>query len=93
MPDPRDPWEDLRPGAETDAGEEGQRVWQSFRRDSLVRLLDAALLMAQAAGNLARVSEEILAEQRDRLRDTSENVTSAADSSPVDSRSRIHLTY
>ena len=93
MPSTHDPWEDLPPGAHPDAAEDGQRVWQSFRRDSLVRLLDAALIMAQAAGNLARVSEEILAEQRDRLRGAAESGPANPEKPVSENRSRIDLTY
>ena len=36
--------------------------------ESLVRMLDAAVIVVHAIANLTNVAEEVLAEQRDRLR-------------------------
>ena len=61
-------------------------------RDSVLRLLDAAIVLVRAAGNVARVAEDVLGEQRDRLRRAADEEPEAP--RPHDEpRSRIDLTY
>ena len=49
--------------------------------ESLVRMLDAAVIVVHAIVNLTSVAEEVLAEQRDRLR--SQQASAAVDEPPA----------
>lgn len=63
-----------------------------FSRESVVRLIDAAIVMVRAAANAARVAEEVLTEHRDRMSRPPDDA--GADPPPRDeSRTRINLTY
>ena len=81
-------------------GGEGPRSVPSFgsgalRSESLARLLDAAVLVVHALGNLTAVAEEVLVEQRDRLRETpphERHNTAAAPDEPA-STEQINLSY
>jgi len=89
-------WELLASRAESD-GETTPRdvVWLGVKRESAVRLLDAAAGVLTATRHLVAVAEEIVREQRDRLvARTADRI--ADDEAPApDShrRERIDLTY
>ena len=75
---------------ESPGGETKKRPRGDIRNDSMIRLLDAAVIVVRAFGNLSTVTAEILSEQRDRLR--TEPV--ANPSAPTgDGRRPIDLTY
>ena len=63
-----------RPAPTSDAQDDddlGRRAASGANRlrgESLARLLDAAVLVVHAIGNLTSVAEDVLADQRDRLR-------------------------
>ena len=91
------------PGPEGDAADmddAGRRTVPGssrLRSESLARLLDAAVLVVHAVGNLTTVAEEVLAEQRDRLR--SQQASVSADETPTRDRApsrraeHIDLSY
>ena len=68
-----------------------------LRSESLARLLDAAVLVVHAVGNLTTVAEEVLAEQRDRLRSQPASVSAdempTRDPSPSWRAEHIDLSY
>jgi hypothetical protein len=97
MPDDAHPvWDFLRDRADESfgaaaAGESGVR----FRRESMVRVLDAAVGVLSATRHLVEVVEEVVKEQRDRLAiapivDPSDRDGMDADGGP---KKRIDLTY
>lgn len=67
--------------------------------ESLVRMLDAAVIVVHAIANLTNVAEEVLAEQRDRLRSqqaaagASAEEPTARNSAPSGRAEHIDLSY
>ena len=89
----REFWEAFGAGRDQQADRESA-TWSAFRDGSLVRLLDAAVVLAHAAANLATVAEQVLAEQRDRLaRTAADPATDPSAGSAGDDREFIKLTY
>lgn len=94
QPDPYD-----GAGASGSAGRAAPLGGPRLGTESMARMLDAAVLLVHAIGNLTSVAEDVLAEQRDRLR----SQQPAPGSTPPEPRARrpeppsrgeqIDLTY
>ena len=92
MPNDDGAWDFFGPRPAPDAFARDGVEPDTLPRESVVRLLDAAIALVRAVGNVARVAEDVLAEQRDRLSRAPEAESPPHmqhDASP----SRIDLTY
>ena len=92
-----DPLEELlreRPASDAaDTDDPGRRSASGasrLRGESLARLLDAAVLVVHAIGDLTAVAEDVLAEQRDRLRAEQPTAEAHAGSGHSDRGSPAH---
>jgi hypothetical protein len=65
------PWEDLHGSARSEAAEEAaaiaDAVLSGARRESLLRLVDAAIAVASAVRRFSEAAESVLQERRDAL--------------------------
>jgi hypothetical protein len=98
MPDDAHPvWEFLREKADESFGSStgGDQSAVRFRRESLVRILDAAAGVLSATRHLVEVAEDVVKQQRDRL--ALAPIVDDSDGPGMDSREqprkRIDLTY
>ena len=89
-------WDLLRERAERDAlaGDVcSSEALMTFRRDSVIRLLDAAVGVLSATRHLVEIAEEVLSEQRDRIRAADAGAERVDTQGDPSSPRRIDLSY